>query len=204
MGTNGSKLSMKLEVIAIPVTDIDRAKEFYSRLGWRLDADFSRGEFRGVQFTPPGSDSSIHFGKNVTSAPPGSAQHNFLVVDDIDAAREEIAKHGVEVSGVFHFDDQQKLVAGPAPDHATYGSYASFSDPDGNVWLLQEVTKRLPGRIDASHAAFDSEGQLANALRRAEKAHGEHEKRLGHRDEDWPSWYATYIAAEQAGAELPL
>jgi catechol 2,3-dioxygenase-like lactoylglutathione lyase family enzyme len=198
------QVDMKLEVITIPVSDIDRAKEFYEGLGWRLDADFSNGGDRAVQFTPPGSQCSIHFGKN---AKPGSAQGVFLIVSDIQAARDELVGRGVEVSEVFHYAAGPApfggQVSGIAPDHLSYGSYATFSDLDGNGWLLQEVTTRLPGRV-AGDTTYASAGDLAQALRRAEAAHGEHEKRTGQRDENWPDWYATYMVAEQAGRELPL
>jgi catechol 2,3-dioxygenase-like lactoylglutathione lyase family enzyme len=199
-------VDMKFEVTAIPVSDVDRAKRFYGNLGWRLDADFVVGDtFRGVQFTPPGSPASIHFGKGVTPAAPGSASGLFLVVSDIEAARAELVSRGVDVSEFFH-------VAGPGhppipgldPERRSYFSYATFKDPDGNTWLLQEVTVRFPGRVDANQTAFASVADLATAFRRAEAAHGEHEKRTGGgRDANWPDWYAEYIAAEQAGRELP-
>ena len=199
-----AQVDLKLEVITIPVSDLDRAKEFYVGLGWRLDADFSDGSERAIQFTPPGSQCSIHIGKNGT---PGSAQGLFLVVSDIQAARDELVKCGVEVSEVFHFARGPGpfggVVGGPAPDHGSYGSYATFKDPDGNGWLLQEVTTRFPGRIDSHATTFATATELAGALRRAEAAHGEHEKRTGERDADWPSWYAAYMVAEQAGTELP-
>jgi catechol 2,3-dioxygenase-like lactoylglutathione lyase family enzyme len=203
----------KLEVVVIPVLDVDRAKEFYSRLGWRLDADlpFANG-FRIVQFTPPGSGCSIQFGTKITSAEPGSAQGLYLVVRDIEAARNELTAHGAEVSEVFHAgtpgaqfqpDGTSGRVGGRAPNDASYGSFASFSDPDGNGWLLQEVTTRLPGRVDVAETAFASVADLASALRRAAAAHGEHEKRIGAADPDWPDWYAAYMVAERAGTELP-
>jgi len=197
---------MKLEVVVIPVLDVDRAKRFYGRLGWRLDADFVKGdEFRVVQFTPPGSPSSIHFGKGVTSALPGSAQGLFLVVSDIEAARAELVDRGVNVSEVFHRAVGEGPVSGPDPSRRSYASYATFSDPDGNVWLLQEVTARLPGRVDADVTTFTSATELAAALRRAAAAHGEHEKRNGgkHDATGWPDWYAEYIVQEQAGKPLP-
>jgi catechol 2,3-dioxygenase-like lactoylglutathione lyase family enzyme len=206
------KVDMKLEVVVIPVADVDRAKEFYGRLGWRLDADFGFDNgFRVVQFTPPGSGGSVQFGTNITSSAPGSAQGLYLVVSDIEAARQELVACGAEVSDVFHAgtpgaqfqpDGTSGRVSGPAPDHQSYGSFATFRDPDGNEWLLQEITTRLPGRVDAE-TTFSSTAELAAALRRAEAAHGEHEKRTGERDAEWPDWYARYIAAEQAGAELP-
>ena len=196
-------IDLKLEVVAIPVSDIDRAKQFYSRLGWRLDADFVGGDnFRGVQFTPPGSPASIHFGKGVTSAAPGSAQGLFLVVSDIEAARAELVGRGVDVGEIFHVAGPgHPPIPGPDPERRSYFSYVSFRDPDGNTWLLQEVTARFPGRVDQT--TFSSVADLASALRRAEAAHGEHEKRLGQRDEDWPSWYAEYMIKEQSGEELP-
>jgi catechol 2,3-dioxygenase-like lactoylglutathione lyase family enzyme len=198
-------VDMKLEVVVIPVSDVDRAKRFYDGLGWRLDADIVAGnEFRLVQYTPPGSSCSIHFGKGVTSAAPGSAQGTYLVVSDIEASRAELIKRGVNVTEVFHKGAQaNSRVSGPDPARRSYASYASFSDPDGNSWLLQEVTARLPGRVDAHDTTFTSSSELAAALRRAEIAHGEHEKRIGHPDADWPDWYAEYIASEQAGRQLP-
>ena len=197
------KVDLKLEVITIPVSDIDRAKKFYEGLGWRLDADFSDGAERAVQFTPPGSQCSIHFGKN---AKPGSAQGLFLIVSDIQAARDDLVGRGAKVSEVFHYAAGPGpfggQVSGLAPDHLSYGSYATFRDPDGNGWVLQEVTTRFPGRV-AGDTTYASVNDLAQALRRAEAAHGEHEKRIGQRDADWPSWYAAYMAAEQSGKELP-
>jgi catechol 2,3-dioxygenase-like lactoylglutathione lyase family enzyme len=203
----------KLEVVVIPVSDAERAKEFYTRLGWRLDADRASGDdFRIVQFTPPGSDCSIQFGTNITPAAPGSAQSLYLVVSDIEAARDELVAVGVEVSEVFHegapgarFHDtgSDGRVSGPAPGNGSYGSFASFSDPDGNGWLYQEITTRLPGRVDAAATLFGSASDLAEAMRRASMAHGEHEKRIGQADPDWPDWYARYMVAEQAGTELP-
>src|SRR5438067_6461924 len=207
------KVGMNLEVVVIPVSDVNRAKEFYGNLGWRLDADFPFDNgFRVVQFTSPGSGASIQFGTNMTSATPGSAQGLYLIVSDIEAARDELVSHGADVSEVFHAETPgaqfqpegtSGRVSGPAPDHVSYSSYATFSDPDGNRWLLQEVTTRLPGRIDAAETAFRSTADLASALRRAEAAHGEHEKRTGQRDENWPDWYAAYMVAERAGEELP-
>ncbi|MGH3151775.1 MAG: VOC family protein [Streptosporangiaceae bacterium] len=203
-------MDQKLEVIAIPVSDADRAKAFYAGLGWRLDADVAAGDdFRIVQLTPPGSDCSIQFGTGITSAVPGSAQGLYLVVSDIEAARAALAAGGAEVSEVFHegapgarFGTNGR-VSGPAPERASYGSFASFSDLDGNGWLLQEITTRLPGRVDPAVTSFGSATDLADAMRRAEAAHGEHEKRIGHADADWPDWYARYMVAEQAGTELP-
>ena len=213
-GTAGvGTVDLKLEVVVIPVSDIDRAKEFYGSLGWRLDADFHFDNgFRGVQFTPPGSGCSVQFGTNMTSAAPGTAQGLYLIVSDVQAARDELADRGVEVSEVFHAgtpgaqfqpDGSSGRVNGPAPDRVSYRSFTTFSDPDGNGWLLQEVTTRLPGRIDAAETGFASTEDLASALRRAAAAHGEHEKRTGEHDENWPDWYADYMVREQAGAELP-
>jgi len=202
------KVDMKLEVVPIPVSDVDRAKKFYVGLGWRLDADFSKGGGRVVQFTPPGSECSVHFGMNITSAAPGSAQNLHLIVSDIQAARDDLEARGVEVSEVFHYEgfnrvDSSARLSGPATDRSSYGSFLSFSDPDGNGWLVQEITARLPGRIDSATTRFASANDLAGALRRAEAAHGEHEKRTGRRDANWPDWYATYLVAEQVGEGLP-
>jgi catechol 2,3-dioxygenase-like lactoylglutathione lyase family enzyme len=201
---------LKLEAVVIPVSDVDRAKEFYGGLGWRLDADFPFDNgFRIVQFTPPGSGCSLQFGTNCTSAPPGSAQGLYLIVSDIAAARDDLLAHGAEVSEVFHpgvpgaqFAEGADRLAGPGPDDGSYSTFATFSDPDGNDWLIQEVTTRLPGRVEAE-TAYASPEDLADALRRAAAAHGEHEKRTGRADENWPDWYARYMVAEQAGTELP-
>jgi hypothetical protein len=192
-------------------------RNFTGRLGWRLDADYAHSDdFRVIQFTPPGSGCSVIFGKSVTAAAPGSAQGLYLIVSDIGAARDELLGRGVDVSEVFHDaggvyagKDEPYLfgrvrVGGPDPEHRSYRSFASFRDPDGNGWLLQEITTRLPGRIDAAATSFASASDLASALRRAAAAHGEHEKRAGgQRDENWPDWYAAYMVAEQAGTELP-
>jgi len=196
---------MKLEVVVIPVSDVDRAKRFYDGLGWRLDADFVVVDtFRIVQYTPPGSQCSIHFGTGITSAAPGSASGIYLVVSDIEAARAELIGRGADVSDVFHRDGPGKPpVSGRDPERRSYRSYASFSDPDGNGWLLQEITARLPGRVDADDTTFTAPTELASALRRAAAAHGEHEKRTGRHDENWPDWYAEYIVQEQAGKPLP-
>jgi catechol 2,3-dioxygenase-like lactoylglutathione lyase family enzyme len=212
--TSAKSADLKLEVIVIPVSDVDRAKEFYSRLGWRLDADFRfENGFRVVQFTPPGSACSIQFGTKVTSVAPGSAQSLYLVVSDIVTARAQLVARGAGVSDVFHPgapgahfqpDGSSARLAGPAPEHTSYRSYATFSDPDGNLWLLQEVTTRLPGRVDQARTTFASVNDLASALRRAAAAHGEHEKRIGQNDVNWPDWYAAYMVAELAGNELPL
>jgi catechol 2,3-dioxygenase-like lactoylglutathione lyase family enzyme len=208
-------VDMKLEVVVIPVSDVDRAKAFYAGLGWRLDADFAAGdEYRVIQFTPPGSGCSIIFGKNVTAAAPGSTQGLYLIVSDLGAARAELLARGVAVGEVFHSDGAytgtdepylfgRRRVGGPDPQHGSYRSFASFRDPDGNGWLFQEITTRLPGRIDAATTTFAAVSDLAAALRRAEAAHGEHEKRTGQRDANWPDWYAEYIIREQAGEPLP-
>jgi catechol 2,3-dioxygenase-like lactoylglutathione lyase family enzyme len=199
-------IDMKLEVVLLPVTDVERAKAFYGSLGWRLDADFSTPTDHVIQFTPPGSDCSVHFGTNLTTAAPGSAQGLFLIVSDIEAARRDLLERGVQVSEVFHFAGWNRIapnarVSGPAPH--SYGSFVSFSDPDGNGWLVQEITNRLPGRITGGKSTFSSAGDLAAALRRAAAAHGEHEKRTGAPDANWPDWYAAYMAAEQSGEPLP-
>jgi len=208
-------VDMKLEVVVIPVADVDRAKSFYASLGWRLDGDFVAGnDWRVIQFTPPGSGCSVIFGKNVTSAAAGSARGLYLIVSDITTAREELVARGVRVSEVFHAGQEQtgsdepylfgsRRVRGRDPERRTYRTYASFSDPDGNGWLLQEVTNRLPGRIDKGGATFVSSGELEAALRRASEAHGEHEKLTGQHDEGWPSWYAEYMVREQTGEPLP-
>jgi catechol 2,3-dioxygenase-like lactoylglutathione lyase family enzyme len=196
---------MKLEVVVIPVSDVEIAKRFYTNLGWRLDADFIVGDASLVQFTPPGSPCSIHFGTGLTSAVPGSASGLYLVVSDIEAARAELVAHGVDVSDVFHRAGPGKPpVKGLHPARSSYFTYATFHDPDGNEWLLQEVTTRFPGRIDANTTSFASVSDLASAMRRASAAHGEHETRMGgQRDENWPDWYAAYMVAEQTGTELP-
>ena len=213
---NVAKVDMKFEIVVIPVSDVDRAKEFYAKLGWRLDADYDYGnDFRVIQFTPPGSGCSVIFGKNVTGAAPGSAQGLYLIVDDIEDARKNLLRRGVVVSEVFHGADDvyagpdepylfgRIRVSGPDPEHRSYRSFASFSDPDGNGWLLQEITARLPGRIDDTATTFASANDLASAFRRAEAAHGEHEKRTGQRDSNWADWYAAYMVAEQSGKDLP-
>ena len=204
-----TNVDLKLEAIVIPVSDVDRAKAFYGRLGWRLDADFSFDDgVKIVQFTPPGSPASVQFGTNMTSAAPGSAENLYLIVSDIEAAREQLVARGAEVSEVFHpgspgaqFQPTGAHLSGQAPDRQSYGSFATFSDPDGNRWLLQEITNRLPGRVAASETTFASPNDLAGAVRRAEAARGEHERRTGQPDANWPEWYAAYIVAEQAGEE---
>jgi len=215
--TAPAAVDMKLEVVIIPVSNVDRAKEFYARLGWRLDADVVSGAgSRLIQFTPPGSGCSIQFGASlfgtdVTSAAPGSLQGLYLIVSDIAIARNELIAHGVDAGEVFHcatgyacrFPGNDGRVSGPQPERSSYGSFVSFRDPDGNGWLLQEVTTRLPGRVDPGATSFRSASDLVSALRRAEAAHGQHEKRIGHADPSWPDWYAEYMAREQAGEELP-
>ena len=216
MSSTQQTSDMKLEIVVIPVSDVDRAKRFYGGLGWRLDADFGSGaDYRVIQFTPPGSGCSVIFGKNVTGAAPGSLQGLYLIVSDIEAARAELRGRGVEVSEVFHGaadvyagPDEPYLfgrirVAGQDPDRRSYRSFTSFRDPDGNGWLFQEITARLPGRVDPNSTAYSSASDLAAAMRRAEAAHGVHEKKLGHRDENWPEWYAEYMVREQAGKEPP-
>ena len=207
-------VDMKLEVVIIPVSDVNRAKKFYESLGWRLDADFAKGEdWRCIQFTPPGSGCSIIFGKNVTEAAPGSAQGLYMIVSDIEAARDELLRRGVKISQVFHDDgsvhagtDEPYLfgrlrVSGPDPEHRSYHSFASFTDPDGNGWILQEVTRRLAGRIDSATTTFASANGLASALRRAASA--KHQARTGQADPNWPDWRAEFKVREQSGEELP-
>ena len=211
--SEGARSDMKLEAVVIPVSDVNRAKQFYEKLGWRLDADFPFDNgFRVVQFTPPGSGCSVQFGAKITSAAPGSAKGLYLIVSDVAAARSELVARGVAVSEVFHAgtpgaqfqpDGTSGRINGPAPNHNSYSSFATFSDPDGNGWLFQEITTRLPGRVDSATTSFASANDLASALRRAEAAHGEHEKRLGRADPDWPDWYAEYMVREQAGKDLP-
>jgi catechol 2,3-dioxygenase-like lactoylglutathione lyase family enzyme len=192
---NTRGVDMKLEVAVLPVADVDRAKSFYQKLGWRLDADFLRSDgSRAVQLTPPGSPASIHLGEKPLF---------FLIVSDISAARAELVERGVEISEVFH-NGKEGRISGPDPKLTSYGSLATFSDPDGNAWLLQQITARLPGRVDAQTASFGSSTELAAALRRAATAHGEHERRnSGQHDENWPDWYAAYLLAEQTGKPLP-
>jgi catechol 2,3-dioxygenase-like lactoylglutathione lyase family enzyme len=200
-----ARVDMKLEVALIPVSDVDRAKEFYTRLGWRLDDDIVMGDdFRIVQLTPPGSGCSISFGKGVTAAAPGSFRGG-LIVSDIEAAHNELVARGINASDVFHGSpfSPARRISGPDPERQSYSSYVSFEDPDGNAWIVQEVTRRLPGRVDTAMTTFASTNDLGSAIRRAVAAHGEHEKRNGQRDADWPDWYAAYMAAEQAGTELP-
>jgi len=210
-------VDMKLEVVVLPVSDVDRAKRFYSDLGWRLDLDYSPADdYRVIQFTPPGSGCSVIFGKNVTAAAPGSAQGLYLIVSDIEAVRADLLARGVAIGEVFHgagdahagadepYLSGTRRVSGADPARGSYGSFASFKDPDGNGWLFQEITARLPGRVEATDTTFTSSNELAAALRRAATAHGEHEKRTGgQHDANWPDWYADYIVKEQAGKELP-
>jgi catechol 2,3-dioxygenase-like lactoylglutathione lyase family enzyme len=208
----GQPMDTRLEVVVLPVSDVDRAAQFYMALGWRLDADISpQAGYRIVQVTPPGSPASIIFGAGVSTAVPGSVQGLQMVVADIEAARADLVGRGVEVSevfhdetGIFHHAGTDKRVPGPDPERRSYASFVSFSDPDGNGWVLQEITARLPGRVDAATTSYASADDLADAMRRAAAAHGEHEKRIGEADENWPAWYARYMVAEQAGAELPL
>jgi catechol 2,3-dioxygenase-like lactoylglutathione lyase family enzyme len=223
MGTNEvpnnqarvARVDMKFEIVVLPVSDVDRAKEFYGRLGWRFDAEFASGDdFRIMQFTPPGSGCSVIFGKNVTAAAPGSAQGLYLIVSDVAAARDELVARGVDVTEVFHEaggvyagTDQPYLfgrrrISGPDPERRSYRSFVSFSDPDGNGWLLQEVTTRLPGRV-AGDTTYASASDLSKALQRAAAAHGQHEARTGQADPNWPEWYAEYMVREQSGEELP-
>ena len=196
-------VDLKLEVVVLPVSDVDRAKRFYGSLGWRLDADFAFDNgFRVVQFTPPGSGCSVQFGTNITSAAPGSAQGVYLIVSDIEAARDELVARGAKISEVFHAgtpgaqfqrDGTSGRVSGPAPDHASYGSFATFSDPDGNSWLLQEIKTRLPGRgLSNSDVAT-----LTELLREAEEHHGEYEPTAP--KHHWSGWYAAYIVARERG-----
>jgi catechol 2,3-dioxygenase-like lactoylglutathione lyase family enzyme len=204
-GEGAEAVDTKLEVMVLPVADVDRAKNFYRALGWREDADFATGpDFRVVQLTPPGSPCSIIFGTGVTTAAPGSADGGQLVVDDIEAARAELNSRGADVSevfhdagGVFHHAGTAARVAGPAADRQSYGSFASFRDPDGNQWFIQEVTTRLPGRVTGKPAAYESAAELAEALRRAAAAHGKHEAATGKPDENWPDWYAQYMVDER-------
>jgi catechol 2,3-dioxygenase-like lactoylglutathione lyase family enzyme len=206
--SRAARVDMKLEVLLIPVTDVDRAKEFYTRLGWRMDGEFVADDGgRSVQVTPPGSGCSVQFGTDVTPAPPGSAQGLHLVVSDIEAARELLRANGVEASEVYHCDSGYACrypghggrVSGRHPDGGTYGSFVSFEDPDGNGWVLQEVTTRFPGRVEGE-TTYASAADLAQALRRAAAAHG---GQMGGSDPDWPDRYADYLVSEQSGQGLP-
>ena len=209
-------VDMKLEIVVIPVSDADRAKDFYANLGWRLDADFASTDFRVMQFTPPGSGCSVIFGKNVTAASPGLRSRAVLDRLRHRGRPQRAADRGVKVSEVFHSagdvytgPDEPYLfgrtrAGGLDPERGSYRSFASFSDPDGNGWLFQEFTARLPGRVDATETTFTSSKELAAALRRAGAAHGEHEKRTGGQyDENWPNWYAEYMVQEQSGKPRP-
>jgi catechol 2,3-dioxygenase-like lactoylglutathione lyase family enzyme len=198
--TPKATVDMKLEVVTIPVSDSDRAEQFYRSLGWRQDVTPPGSGI--YQFTPPGSSCSVQFGTNRTSAAPGSAQNQFLIVSDIQAAHDDLTGRGIQVGGIFHLGADGPG-SGPAPERTSYASFASFSDPDGNTWLLQEITTRLPGRVDADDASYASVADLSDAMRRASVAHGEHEKRTGEADENWPDWYASYMVAEATGTELP-
>ena len=203
--TKVARIDMKLEVQLMPVSDVDRAKEFYTKLGWRLDVDHAVGDdFRVVQFTPPGSASSISFGKGLTTAAPGSIRGG-LIVSDIEAAHKGLVARGIHASEVFHGSpfNPAGRISGPEPERQSYGSYVSFEDPDGNIWIVQEVTVRAPGRIDPAATTFASANELASAMRRAAAAHEKHQKPVGATDPNWPEWYAKYLAAEQAGTELP-
>jgi len=203
------KVDMKLEVVVIPVSDVGRAAEFYRKLGWRVDADIGKGDRRLLQFTPPGSPCSIIFGTGVTPSAPGTARFLHLIVSDIEAARDELIGKGVDASEVFHdasggynrFDPNARA-SGPDPQRRSYASFLTFSDPDGNGWVLQEITTRFAGRV-AGDTTYASAGDLSQALRRAAAAHGQHEARTGQRDENWPDWYAEYMVREQSGEELP-
>jgi catechol 2,3-dioxygenase-like lactoylglutathione lyase family enzyme len=209
--SSAQAIDMKLEIVVIPVSDVDRAKRFYVGLGWRLDADVAKNDgFRVVQVTPPGSSCSVIFGASITSAAPGAAQGLHLIVSDAVAARAALMARGVEISevfhdaaGIFHRAGHDNRISGPDPQRNSYASFASFSDPDGNGWLLQEITARLPGRIDTHVVTFASAGELTAALQRAAAAHGDHEARLGGKDPNWPDWYADYILREQTGRPLP-
>lgn len=203
-------MDLKLEVVVIPVSDVDRSLQFYNSLGWRQDADFTKGDLRVVQMTPPGSPTSVIFGTNVTTAPPGSAEGMQLVTSDIEQARKELVGAGADVSevwhdagGVFHHGGDTARVSGKAPSNGSYGSWLSFADPDGNTWYVQEVTTRLPGRIDGSETVYSSRSDIEAALRRAAAAHGEHEARTGQADPEWPVWYSDYMDKEFHGKELP-
>jgi catechol 2,3-dioxygenase-like lactoylglutathione lyase family enzyme len=207
------RVDMKFEVQVIPVSDVDRSKQYYLQAGWRLDEDVAPMDgLRIVQFTPPGSGTSVDFGQGLTTAAPGAAQ-GALTVSDIEAAREELVSRGIEVSDIWHGPPFPVEARQPGidPERASYGSFFSFNDPDDNLWLVQEVTTRRPGRMNATETGYVSAADLESALRRAEAAHREHEKRTGrshlfHRaeqDTNWLDWYAAYMVAEQAGTDLP-
>jgi len=204
-------LDMKIEIVVLPVSDVDRAKAFYANLGWKLDMDFVRGDaFRVIQFTPPGSGASVIFGRGISTATPGSVRGLYFVVSDIEAVRADLLARGAPVGeifhdadGVFHRPGTEGRVDGPAPGHRSYGSYAGFSDPDGNQWLMQEVTTRLPGHALGVGAAFTSASELAGAMRRAQAAYAAQEQRMGLQSEDPLLWYSDYILAEQSGKAMP-
>lgn len=193
-------VDFRIEAVVVPVSDVDRAKAFYARIGFREDVDFSgQGGFRVVHLTPPGSPASLIIGSGVTDAAPGSEHGVHLIVDDVVTARAQLAARGIDVSevfhdvgGVFHHAGTTDRVPGPHPARQSYGSFASFADPDGNTFVLQEVTTRRPGRI--SHVVYRSAAELEQALRDAALAHGEYEGKLGHTDRDWPSWYAAHMS----------
>jgi catechol 2,3-dioxygenase-like lactoylglutathione lyase family enzyme len=189
-------MNMKLEVVVVPVSDVDRAKAFYTKLGWRLDIDYVRDpDHRVVQFTPPNSEASIHIGKGITQAPPGSLRNIYLIVDNVEAARADLVSRGINISEVFHFDGLLgPRVGGPDPKRGTYASFASFEDPDGNSWLLQEITARLPGR---EWELASDVATLANLLHETEQHHGDYEKT--HDKHNWWDWYAPYLSARLSG-----
>lgn len=194
-------MDMKLEVVVLPVSDVDRSKAFYEKLGFRMDIDLVvNKDVRVVQFTPPGSEASIHIGKGITSAAPGSAQNTYLIVSDINAARADLVRRSIDVSEVYHRGPEGKI-SGRAPEPGDYGSFASFNDPDGNSWLMQEIKKRLPGR-ETTRELLQGEmtGLLLESLKSTAAAHGVHEKELGKRDEEWPQWYAEHMARTLADA----
>lgn len=210
-GTATATISdMKLEVVIIPVSAVDRSKEFYARLRWRVNGDFQFDSgFRVIQFTPPGSKCSVEFGAELTTAELGYARDFYLIVSDISAARKEIVSRGVDISEVFHPagaqfqpEDAESRLSGADPGQTSYRSFAAFSGPDRNRWLLQEVTARLPGRV-AGDTTYSSVADLSKALQRAAAAHGWHESRAGKADPNWPDWYAEYMVREQSGEELP-
>jgi catechol 2,3-dioxygenase-like lactoylglutathione lyase family enzyme len=203
MANPTNAVDMKIEVIVLPVSDVERAKKFYVGLGWRLDGDFKLSESaRLIQMTPPGSQCSVHLGKGITTAAPGSMPPVYLVVSDLGAARADLSGHGVAVSEPFHRGKNGATERGPDPKRESYNSFAEFMDPDGNRWLLQEITQRLPGRVEAE-TEFSDSSDLASALRRAASAHGRHEERVGARDENWPDWYAKFMVSEQSGEAPP-
>jgi len=197
--TKPATSDLKLEVVILPVSDVDRTKAFYSGLGWRIDADFVDGDWRAMQMTPPGSPCSIIFGKGVTSAAPGSVQGNFLIVDDVDAARAELKEKGVDVSEVFHFGGPlqvyttQGRVAGRHPENRSYSSWASFADPDGNTWMLQEISTRLPGRGYGGDVP-----SMTALMKEAEEHHGPFE--ASSPKHHWSDFYAAYVVARQNGS----